>query len=135
MQPDTPILTQQAGTLAKSQNRVLRNTYLLLALTMVPTVLGAIIGVQLNFAFFAGNPAEPQAWTDAIARARDVTQNHPLPRPDAEIVRVPGRTTRHVFGTRNEEATATQGRNNQSYRLGSLLRSASATCRQQCITW
>ena len=57
MQPDTPMLTQQAGTLAQRQNRVLRNTYLLLALSMVPTVLGAIIGVQMNFTFFAGSPA------------------------------------------------------------------------------
>ena len=38
------------------QNRVLRNTYLLLALSMVPTVLGALIGVQMRFAFFAGSP-------------------------------------------------------------------------------
>lgn len=38
------------------QNRVLRNTYLLLALSMVPTVLGALIGVQLGFSFFAGSP-------------------------------------------------------------------------------
>lgn len=38
------------------QNRVLRNTYLLLALSMVPTVLGALIGVQLRFSFFAGSP-------------------------------------------------------------------------------
>lgn len=37
-------------------NRVLRNTYALLALTMVPTVLGALIGVQINFSFFAGSP-------------------------------------------------------------------------------
>ena len=38
------------------QNRVLRNTYALLALSMVPTVLGALIGVQLNFSFLAGSP-------------------------------------------------------------------------------
>ncbi|MDQ5918734.1 MAG: Bax inhibitor/YccA family protein, partial [Pseudomonadota bacterium] len=36
--------------------RVLRNTYLMLALTMVPTVIGALIGVQLQFSFFAGSP-------------------------------------------------------------------------------
>jgi FtsH-binding integral membrane protein len=34
-----------AGELALQQNRVLRNTYLLLALTMVPTVIGAMIGM------------------------------------------------------------------------------------------
>jgi modulator of FtsH protease len=41
---------------AQQQNRVLRNTYALLALSMVPTVLGALIGVQMNFALFAGSP-------------------------------------------------------------------------------
>ena len=42
--------------IAAQQNRVLRNTYFLLALSMVPTVLGALIGVQMNFSFFAGSP-------------------------------------------------------------------------------
>ena len=32
--------------LAAGQNRVLRNTYLLLALTMVPTVIGAMVGMS-----------------------------------------------------------------------------------------
>lgn len=41
---------------AAAQNRVLRNTYLMLALTMVPTVIGALVGVQLQFSFFAGSP-------------------------------------------------------------------------------
>ena len=45
----------QASSIA-TQNRVLRNTYLLLGLTMVPTVLGALLGVQMNFSFFAGSP-------------------------------------------------------------------------------
>ena len=35
-----------SGSLAAERNRVLRNTYWLLALSMVPTVLGAWIGVQ-----------------------------------------------------------------------------------------
>jgi modulator of FtsH protease len=35
-----------AGELSLAQNRVLRNTYLLLALTMVPTVIGAMIGMR-----------------------------------------------------------------------------------------
>ncbi|MCC7058996.1 MAG: Bax inhibitor-1/YccA family protein [Burkholderiaceae bacterium] len=39
-----------------ARNRVLRNTYWLLALSMVPTVLGAWIGVQTGFNFFAANP-------------------------------------------------------------------------------
>jgi modulator of FtsH protease len=34
-----------SGALAEQRNRVLRNTYLLLALSLVPTVLGAWIGV------------------------------------------------------------------------------------------
>ena len=34
-----------AGTVTVAQNRVLRNTYLLLALTMVPTVIGAMVGM------------------------------------------------------------------------------------------
>jgi len=34
----------------------LRNTYWLLALSMIPTVLGAWIGVQFKFAFFSGSP-------------------------------------------------------------------------------
>jgi modulator of FtsH protease len=57
MQPETPILAQGASaTLAPARNRVLRNTYWLLALSMVPTVLGAYIGVKMGFSFFSGSP-------------------------------------------------------------------------------
>jgi hypothetical protein len=42
--------------IARRQNRVLRNTYALLALSMAPTVAGALIGMQLNFSFLAGSP-------------------------------------------------------------------------------
>jgi modulator of FtsH protease len=45
-----------AGTSVAVQNRVLRNTYMLLALTMVPTVLGAFLGVQFSFGFMRGSP-------------------------------------------------------------------------------
>lgn len=38
------------------RNRVLRNTYWLLALSMLPTILGAWLGVQFKFSFFAGSP-------------------------------------------------------------------------------
>ena len=38
------------------RHRVLRNTYWLLALSMVPTVLGAWLGVQFKFSFFGGSP-------------------------------------------------------------------------------
>ena len=42
---------------AISRNRVLRNTYWLLALSMVPTVFGAVLGVQSGFSkLFAGSP-------------------------------------------------------------------------------
>ncbi|HEX7811891.1 MAG TPA: Bax inhibitor-1/YccA family protein [Burkholderiales bacterium] len=34
-----------SGQLALAQNKVLRNTYLLLSLTMVPTVIGAMVGM------------------------------------------------------------------------------------------
>lgn len=54
MQLDT--YGQQTQVLSQSANRVLRNTYMLLALTMVPTVAGALLGVQMQFSFFAGSP-------------------------------------------------------------------------------
>ncbi len=38
------------------RHRVLRNTYWLLAISMIPTILGAWLGVQLKFTFFAGSP-------------------------------------------------------------------------------
>jgi modulator of FtsH protease len=45
-----------AVTTAEARNRVLRNTYWLLALSMIPTVIGAWIGVATGFTFFAGSP-------------------------------------------------------------------------------
>src|SRR5690349_3474154 len=43
--------TSQPGVaVAESQNRVLRNTYWLLALSMLPTIAGAWVGMQMNFA-------------------------------------------------------------------------------------
>jgi modulator of FtsH protease len=48
MDPNTPMMApgQTASTtLQTAQNRVMRNTYLLLALTMVPTVIGAVVGM------------------------------------------------------------------------------------------
>jgi FtsH-binding integral membrane protein len=38
------------------QNRVLRNTYLMLAATMVPTLLGAWVGMSVGFSLFEGSP-------------------------------------------------------------------------------
>ncbi|MFD0913113.1 Bax inhibitor-1 family protein [Methylophilus luteus] len=44
------------GSLSDTQNRVLRNTYALLGLSMVPTVIGAYVGLQMNFGFLAAHP-------------------------------------------------------------------------------
>lgn len=49
-------IASQSGQASVEQNRVLRNTYGLLGLSMVPTVLGAVVGVKLGFSFFAASP-------------------------------------------------------------------------------
>jgi modulator of FtsH protease len=46
----------RAPELAVEASRVLRNTYLLLALTMVPTVIGAVVGVNTSFGFLRAYP-------------------------------------------------------------------------------
>jgi modulator of FtsH protease len=59
MQPDNWMATPAqvpSQTAVPAANRVLRNTYMLLAISMVPTVLGAWLGVQMGFTFFAANP-------------------------------------------------------------------------------
>jgi modulator of FtsH protease len=57
MQPETPMMAPgQTTSVALAQNRVLRNTYLLLALSLVPTIFGAWIGIKLNFSLFASSP-------------------------------------------------------------------------------
>lgn len=56
MQPQFQMTTQATRELSLQQNRVLRNTFLMLALTMVPTVLGAFVGVQMQFSFMSGSP-------------------------------------------------------------------------------
>ncbi len=53
---DFQIARQGPPDYALRQNRVLRNTYMLLGLSMVPTVLGALAGIQMGFSFFAGSP-------------------------------------------------------------------------------
>ncbi|BBI98900.1 BAX inhibitor protein [Ferrigenium kumadai] len=50
-QTATPI-----GAIATQQNKVLRNTYMMLALTMIPTVIGASVGTSMNFSFMAEHP-------------------------------------------------------------------------------
>ncbi len=40
----------------RETNKVLRNTYALLGLTMIPTVIGAVVGMSMNFSFLAASP-------------------------------------------------------------------------------
>jgi modulator of FtsH protease len=49
-----PASASSSGAL--TQNRVLRNTYLLLGLSMIPTVIGAYIGANTSFSFLAQYP-------------------------------------------------------------------------------
>jgi len=59
MQPQYNAYEQNPAAIGQDvaqQNRVLRNTYFLLALSMIPTILGALAGVQLGFSFFASSP-------------------------------------------------------------------------------
>ena len=46
----------QSGSLGLVQNQVLRNTYMMLALTMIPTIIGAFLGLSTNFSFMAQSP-------------------------------------------------------------------------------
>ncbi len=60
MQPDLqrqqPVFTGNTD-LAVGQNKVLRNTYMLLAVSLVPTIVGAIVGTNfLSFAFMRASP-------------------------------------------------------------------------------
>mgnify|MGYP000579552420 CR=1 FL=1 len=45
------ILYRESGEFAQNRNVVLRNTYLLLSLTMIPTVLGAWLGVATGLSY------------------------------------------------------------------------------------
>ena len=60
MQPETQNQSVQWGSstdVAVSQNRVLRNTYLLLAVSLIPTIIGAAVGTSLfNFSFMRASP-------------------------------------------------------------------------------
>jgi modulator of FtsH protease len=46
-----------SGSAVATRNRVLRNTYWLLALSMIPTVAGAWVGVQFGISLFPASPA------------------------------------------------------------------------------
>ena len=56
MQPQFQMTGQATQDMSLQHNKVLRSTYMLLALSMVPTVIGALLGVQMQFSFFAGSP-------------------------------------------------------------------------------
>lgn len=56
MLPQFQMTGQATQEVSRQQNKVLRNTYMLLALSMVPTVAGALLGVQTGFSLFAGSP-------------------------------------------------------------------------------
>ena len=78
MEPNIP-LASGSTSLGLSQNRVLRNTYLLLAISLVPTVIGAMVGVNMNFGFMRASPmmmtigiiAIFYGWIWAIEKNRD----------------------------------------------------------------
>jgi modulator of FtsH protease len=83
MQPDLqPVqgsISASAQDRALQQHRVLRNTYLLLATTLIPTAIGAVIGTNINLSFLRSNPiisffvilAVFYGWIWAIERNRD----------------------------------------------------------------
>jgi FtsH-binding integral membrane protein len=51
MQPEFQVLNAGTAALSTERNKVLRNTYILLALTMVPTVIGAMVGMSFAGVF------------------------------------------------------------------------------------
>src|SRR5215475_7798061 len=73
---NVPVSTQER---ALQQHKVLRNTYLLLAVTLIPTAIGAVIGTNLNLSFLRSSPvisllailAIFYGWIYAIERNRD----------------------------------------------------------------
>lgn len=60
MQPDLQtgtVYSAGAQDIAAQQNKVLRNTYLLLAVSLIPTVIGAAVGTNfVNFSFMRSSP-------------------------------------------------------------------------------
>ena len=51
-----PIFQAGVATVAPEQLRVLRNTYLLLAISLIPTAIGAAIGTHLDLSFMRASP-------------------------------------------------------------------------------
>ncbi len=58
MQPDLQtVYSAGSQDVAAQQNKVLRNTYLLLAVSLIPTVIGAAVGTNfINFSFMRSSP-------------------------------------------------------------------------------
>lgn len=55
MQTDYQV-ANNTQAVATGTHKVLRNTYMLLGITMIPTVIGAFIGMSMNFAWAAQHP-------------------------------------------------------------------------------
>jgi modulator of FtsH protease len=82
MQPEYRVAPSTAAgrpSVLDAQHRVLRNTYWLLAITLVPTAVGALLGMNLDLGFVRANPilwtlgiiAIFYGWIFAIERNRD----------------------------------------------------------------
>ena len=77
VQTNVPTSAQERSL--QPQHRVLRNTYLLLAVTLIPTAIGAVIGTNLNLSFMRSSPiisffailAVFYGWIFAIERNKD----------------------------------------------------------------
>jgi modulator of FtsH protease len=55
MSDNIQVLSREASANV-AQNRVLRNTYALLGLSLIPTAIGAMMGLQMNFSLMAQHP-------------------------------------------------------------------------------
>jgi modulator of FtsH protease len=79
LQPVSANVPSATQDRALQQHRVLRNTYLLLAVSLIPTAIGATIGTNLNLSFMRSSPiisffaiiAIFYGWIFAIERNRD----------------------------------------------------------------
>src|SRR5215510_5720802 len=79
LQPVQANIPTTAPERALQQNRVLRNTYLLLAVTLIPTAIGAVVGANLDLSFLRSSPiislfailAIFYGWIYAIERNRE----------------------------------------------------------------
>lgn len=56
MQTDYQVVNAAGSSVASSAHKVLRNTYMLLGITMIPTVLGALVGMTMDFTWAAQHP-------------------------------------------------------------------------------